>query len=104
LIDFVAGQLSSVITCSICGNKSTCWDPFWDLSLPLPRGRYVALSNIDVYQGCNDESTFFANLFSFSTHLSTLHYISRGEVNIERCIREFEALEELDYDEKPVRK
>lgn len=35
----IAGQLSSVITCKICGNTSTCWDPFWDLSLPLPRGQ-----------------------------------------------------------------
>jgi len=64
LVDLIGGQLSSVITCGLCGNVSTCWDPFWDLSLPLPRGR--------------------------------------GEVNVERCIREFEALEELDYDEKPI--
>lgn len=40
LVDLVVGQMSSTIVCSICQNKSYCWDPFWDLSLPLVRGRH----------------------------------------------------------------
>lgn len=40
LVDLVVGQLCSTIICSQCHNKSHCWDPFWDLSLPLVRGRY----------------------------------------------------------------
>lgn len=41
LVDIVVGQLCSTITCSVCENKSHCWDPFWDLSLPLVRGRHT---------------------------------------------------------------
>lgn len=84
----IGGQLSSVITCGICANISTCWDPFWDLSLPLPRGRYV-LSTLPNVNLSNNNVLMFISLI-------------RGEVNVERCIREFEALEELDYDEKPI--
>lgn len=40
LVDLVVGQLCSTIVCSVCQNKSNCWDPFWDLSLPLSRRRY----------------------------------------------------------------
>lgn len=40
LVDLVVGQMCSTIICSICQNKSHCWDPFWDLSLPLTRGRH----------------------------------------------------------------
>ncbi|KPM11563.1 ubiquitin-specific protease-like protein [Sarcoptes scabiei] len=38
-VDLFVGQFSSVIKCSDCGNESTCWDPFWDISLPVPRYR-----------------------------------------------------------------
>lgn len=34
-VDILVGQLCSTITCSQCQNESHCWDPFWDLSLPL---------------------------------------------------------------------
>lgn len=40
LVDIVVGQLCSTIVCSVCQNKSLCWDPFWDLSLPLARRRH----------------------------------------------------------------
>lgn len=40
LVDIVVGQLCSTIICSVCQNKSLCWDPFWDLSLPLSRRRH----------------------------------------------------------------
>lgn len=40
LVDVVVGQMCSKIVCTICQNKSYCWDPFWDLSLPLERGRH----------------------------------------------------------------
>lgn len=47
LVDLVVGQLCSTIICGQCQNKSYCWDPFWDLSLPLVRGKYsLKLSNI----------------------------------------------------------
>lgn len=31
------GQLQSTIECSVCHHKSHCFDPFMDLSLPLPK-------------------------------------------------------------------
>lgn len=40
LVDIVVGQMCSTIVCNACQNKSSCWDPFWDLSLPLSRGRH----------------------------------------------------------------
>lgn len=47
LVDLVVGQLCSTIVCGQCQNKSYCWDPFWDLSLPLVRGRYsLKLSDV----------------------------------------------------------
>lgn len=39
-VDLVVGQMCSTIVCCQCQNKSNCWDPFWDLSLPLVRGRH----------------------------------------------------------------
>lgn len=39
-VNLLVGQMCSTIVCSVCGNKSHCWDPFWDISLPLQRGRY----------------------------------------------------------------
>jgi ubiquitin carboxyl-terminal hydrolase 2/21 len=38
VVDVFAGQLRSAVTCHACGNASTSYDPFWDLSLPL-RGK-----------------------------------------------------------------
>jgi ubiquitin carboxyl-terminal hydrolase 2/21/ubiquitin carboxyl-terminal hydrolase 8 len=37
--DLFGGQLQSTITCSACGAQSHCFDPFLDLSVPLPRGK-----------------------------------------------------------------
>uniref|UniRef100_A0A672UDK9 Ubiquitin carboxyl-terminal hydrolase n=1 Tax=Strigops habroptila TaxID=2489341 RepID=A0A672UDK9_STRHB len=35
--DLFVGQLKSSLTCSECGYCSTAFDPFWDLSLPIPK-------------------------------------------------------------------
>lgn len=35
--DIFCGQLSSTIVCEECGHTSTAFDPFWDLSLPIPK-------------------------------------------------------------------
>ncbi|XP_055684046.1 ubiquitin carboxyl-terminal hydrolase Usp2 isoform X2 [Lutzomyia longipalpis] len=34
--DLFVGQLRSTLKCTVCGNTSVTFDPFWDLSLPLP--------------------------------------------------------------------
>jgi len=38
IVDLCVGQLRSSLTCSHCGYVSNVWDPFWDLSVPLPSG------------------------------------------------------------------
>uniref|UniRef100_A0A5K3FAQ7 ubiquitinyl hydrolase 1 n=1 Tax=Mesocestoides corti TaxID=53468 RepID=A0A5K3FAQ7_MESCO len=37
IADIFLGQLMSTLECMSCGHKSTTFDPFWDLSLPIPR-------------------------------------------------------------------
>jgi len=34
--DIFVGQLKSVLTCTFCEHRSVTYDPFWDLSLPIP--------------------------------------------------------------------
>ncbi|KAH8419805.1 hypothetical protein KR009_002722 [Drosophila setifemur] len=34
--DLFVGQLKSTLKCTNCGNTSVTFDPFWDLSVPLP--------------------------------------------------------------------
>lgn len=36
IVDLCVGQLKSSLTCSSCGYVSEVWDPFWDLSVPIP--------------------------------------------------------------------
>jgi len=36
VVDTFVGQLKSALTCSVCGYSSVTFDPFWDLSLPIP--------------------------------------------------------------------
>ncbi|KAA0190455.1 Ubiquitin carboxyl-terminal hydrolase 2 [Fasciolopsis buskii] len=37
IVDLFVGQLMSTLECTECGFKSTTFDPFWDLSLPIPK-------------------------------------------------------------------
>eukprot|EP00743_Colponemidia_sp_Colp-15_P010279 GILK01011304.1.p1 GENE.GILK01011304.1~~GILK01011304.1.p1 ORF type:complete len:590 (-),score=84.15 GILK01011304.1:61-1830(-) len=34
--DLFSGQLQSTLTCTVCGYRSYCFDPFLDLSIPIP--------------------------------------------------------------------
>ncbi|XP_054714198.1 ubiquitin carboxyl-terminal hydrolase 2-like isoform X2 [Uloborus diversus] len=36
IVDLFAGQLKSTLKCTVCNNESITYDPFWDLSLPIP--------------------------------------------------------------------
>lgn len=36
IVDMFVGQLKSSLQCSVCGHCSVTFDPFWDLSLPIP--------------------------------------------------------------------
>lgn len=35
-LEFFVGQLKSTLTCTECRYRSLTFDPFWDLSLPIP--------------------------------------------------------------------
>ncbi|KAM7373952.1 hypothetical protein PAMP_006636 [Pampus punctatissimus] len=37
VVDLFVGQLKSSLTCTVCGFRSTVFDPFWDLSIPIPQ-------------------------------------------------------------------
>lgn len=45
LVDIFCGQLRSAVICSECGHMSTTFDPFYDLSLPIPHAKEVLLVN-----------------------------------------------------------
>ncbi|XP_008201637.1 ubiquitin carboxyl-terminal hydrolase 2 isoform X2 [Tribolium castaneum] len=37
IVDYFVGQLKSTLKCTHCGHCSVTFDPFWDLSLPIPQ-------------------------------------------------------------------
>lgn len=37
IVDIFVGQLKSTLQCTSCGHASVTFDPFWDLSLPIPK-------------------------------------------------------------------
>ncbi|MEQ2215424.1 hypothetical protein XENOCAPTIV_000843, partial [Xenoophorus captivus] len=39
VVDLFVGQLKSSLTCTVCGFRSTVFEPFWDLSIPIPQVR-----------------------------------------------------------------
>uniref|UniRef100_A0A1A8MTF3 Ubiquitin carboxyl-terminal hydrolase n=1 Tax=Nothobranchius pienaari TaxID=704102 RepID=A0A1A8MTF3_9TELE len=47
IVDLFVGQLKSSLTCSHCGFRSTVFDPFWDLSLPIAKKGYGEVSLMD---------------------------------------------------------
>ncbi|XP_028838073.1 ubiquitin carboxyl-terminal hydrolase 2-like isoform X2 [Denticeps clupeoides] len=47
VVDLFVGQLKSSLTCNECGFCSTVFDPFWDLSLPIPKKSSGEVSLID---------------------------------------------------------
>lgn len=47
IVDIFVGQLKSVLTCTVCDYKSVTFDPFWDLSLPIPTGSFSTVTLFD---------------------------------------------------------
>lgn len=37
IVELFVGQLKSTLRCTTCGHTSVTFDPFWDLSLPIPK-------------------------------------------------------------------
>ncbi|XP_063688900.1 ubiquitin carboxyl-terminal hydrolase 2-like isoform X3 [Bolinopsis microptera] len=49
IVDIFVGLLKSTLTCSVCDHKSVTFDPFWDLSLPLPRSKSSGLNLLSCF-------------------------------------------------------
>ncbi|XP_053307814.1 ubiquitin carboxyl-terminal hydrolase 2 isoform X2 [Spea bombifrons] len=47
IVELFVGQLKSSLTCMECGYCSTVFDPFWDLSLPIPKKSIPEVSLMD---------------------------------------------------------
>jgi ubiquitin carboxyl-terminal hydrolase 2/21 len=47
--DIFCGQLRSYVTCSKCKHRSSAYDPFWDISIPVPAKRKCKLA--DCFKG-----------------------------------------------------
>lgn len=47
IVDMFVGQLKSTLDFTECGHKSVTFDPFWDLSLPIPRGTATSDISLD---------------------------------------------------------
>lgn len=82
IVDHFVGQLKSTLKCTHCGHCSVTFDPFWDLSLPIPQRtgqlrlsqcldsftREETLDGDEKPVSVRDTSTF---LFSFSAENGT---------------------------------
>ncbi|XP_031569756.1 ubiquitin carboxyl-terminal hydrolase 2-like isoform X2 [Actinia tenebrosa] len=73
ITDLFVGQLKSTLKCTECGHKSVTFDPFWDLSLPIPRKSSSSYSS----------------------------YESKS-ISIQNCMELFAKEEVLDGDERPT--
>jgi len=50
--DIFGGQLQSTVECRVCGHKSHCFDPFLDLSIPIPRKARLSSGHHLTVQDC----------------------------------------------------
>jgi len=61
--DIFVGQLKSELRFKDCGHKSTTFDPFWDLSVPIPKVILVSdFSIIYAIDKINKCQSFSCNL------------------------------------------
>lgn len=97
------GQLQSRISCLSCGNVSFCFDPFFDLSVPLPtdssRGR--AGDEGGGYGG-RDSRGSYSSGGGVGGGRSSMSGASRATTTLEDCLRAFSTEETLDGDNRPV--
>ncbi|CAN0035997.1 unnamed protein product, partial [Hapterophycus canaliculatus] len=104
------GQLQSRISCLSCGNVSFCFDPFFDLSVPLPN-----TSNRSRAAGAGgrggDEEGGYSGKYSRGVGGREGRTASGGirtsttaaaTITLEECLRAFSTEETLDGDNRPV--
>eukprot|EP00903_Cladosiphon_okamuranus_P014405 g13373.t1 len=100
------GQLQSRISCLTCGNVSFCFDPFFDLSVPLPsdsnRGR--GAEEGDGLGGRDTRGSYSSGGSSGGGGGAGGRSSTSGRptTTLEDCLRAFSTEEALDGDNRPV--
>lgn len=79
--DIFMGQLKSTLRCIKCQHTSMTFDPFWDLSLPIPKSSLLWQSNS-------------ANRRRYT--------VDTKNITLDDCFKLFTAEERLDGDNKPI--
>jgi ubiquitin C-terminal hydrolase len=85
VVDLFAGQLKSTVKCNQCGYISTAFDPFMDLSLPIPQQNqhHKSPSSDSSY------SSYYRSMFGSPSSSGS------SSVTLMDCFSEFSKLEEL---------
>lgn len=86
IIDFFVGQLRSTITCTHCGNISATFDPFWDLSLPIPSYADTTTTIHDCLRACLNEERIDGANMPFCNRCKT-HQACRKQMSVHRLPR-----------------
>lgn len=100
------GQLQSRICCLSCGNASYCFDPFFDLSVPIPFGRKSAPSSVFIGDGGGEGTVGGGGEGGRRTNIDDCNtgggQQSSSTCTVEDCLRAFTREEALDGDNRPV--
>lgn len=97
------GQLQSRISCLSCGNVSFCFDPFFDLSVPLPsNGSRERGGDQGGGYGGRDVRGSYSSGGGGGGGRSSTSEPSRATTTLEDCLRAFSTEETLDGDNRPV--
>lgn len=85
-----AGQLKSTLNCTTCNYKSSTFEAFWQLAVPIP----IKVS-FDVR---------FCIMFVTLKDNNSLFKFKNQPIKLDDCLRHFMAEEILDGENKPVNK
>jgi ubiquitin carboxyl-terminal hydrolase 2/21 len=102
ITELFVGQLKSTVTCKECGEPPTeshKFDPFWDLSLPIPQtSPYNSLYGSSLYSS-RDNLPSLEDCFELFTQKETLKGSDKPYCNT--CKRKTESTKEIKLDRLP---
>jgi len=103
--DIFAGQMQSTVECMTCGHKSKSYDPFLDLSVPVPRpASEGAGDGGDVGGGAEGggKPKMGGTLPARRRGNATRHKTELSKCKLSDCLDKFSATEMLDDDNLPT--